>query len=103
MTKHVRVVHEGIRFSCFLCGNVFKSVYGLRKRLKNKNIHNFKKEIDSKITEVRINQDDLSLTKEASDKLICLLRKKNESLTTQLKKLNEENESLRKSNKNGKK
>lgn len=103
MTKHVRVVHEGIRFSCFLCGNVFKSAFGLRKHLKNKNIHNFKNEFDSKITEVRINEEDLSLTKEASDKLILLLREKNEKLTAQLKKLNEENESLRKSRKNTKK
>lgn len=95
MIKHVKVDHENLRYACFLCAEVFKSVFALQKHLKNPTIHDFQKKFDPVMTKVKIQEDmDYKHTDEAKNKLISELKRQKDELGQMTQKLRSENKQL---------
>lgn len=79
-----------------MCNEIYKSVYALKKHLQNPLIHDFNKEFDPAITEVRLEEDnELKHTEEAKNKIITELKQQKDDLRTMVKTLQGEKHVLK--------
>lgn len=96
LKKHVKVEHENTRYACFMCNEILKSVFALKKHLRNPLIHDFNKEFDPGITEVQLQEDkELKHTEEAKNKIITELKQQKDNLITMVKTLQGEKHVLK--------